>query len=140
MKQIQLVAVTKKLFLLILLLYFFWGEGLAQTGMISGSVRISECARHFAHTGVDGRAGDGASYFALRGFDAQPILYNSLPGQTSGNLAPSNLEEIQVIKGPPGWKTAPAISPTVRSCVCVQRAQYHTQAEPVNSFVRHTLF
>lgn len=47
-----------------------------------------------------GRAGDGASYFALRGFDAQPTLYNGLPGITSGNLDPANVEEIQVIKGP----------------------------------------
>ncbi|SDF43325.1 iron complex outermembrane recepter protein [Dyadobacter soli] len=47
-----------------------------------------------------GRAGDGASYFALRGFDAQPSLYNGLPGLTSGNLDPANVEEIQVIKGP----------------------------------------
>lgn len=49
-----------------------------------------------------GRAGDGAAYFALRGFDAQPTLYNGLPGLTSGNLDPSNIEEIQVIKGPSG--------------------------------------
>lgn len=47
-----------------------------------------------------GRAGDGASYFALRGFDAQPTMYNGLPGLTSGNLDPANVEEIQVIKGP----------------------------------------
>jgi iron complex outermembrane receptor protein len=47
-----------------------------------------------------GRAGDGASYFALRGFDAQPTLYNGLPGLTSGNVDPANVEEIQVIKGP----------------------------------------
>ena len=47
-----------------------------------------------------GRAGDGAAYFALRGFDAQPTLYNGLPGITSGNLDPANIEEIQVIKGP----------------------------------------
>ncbi|MCF0050634.1 TonB-dependent receptor [Dyadobacter sp. LJ53] len=49
-----------------------------------------------------GRAGDGASYFALRGFDAQPSLYNGLPGVTSGNLDPANIAEIQVIKGPSG--------------------------------------
>lgn len=47
-----------------------------------------------------GRAGDGASYFALRGFDAQPTMYNGLPGITSGNLDPANVEEIEVIKGP----------------------------------------
>jgi iron complex outermembrane receptor protein len=47
-----------------------------------------------------GRAGDGGSYFALRGFDAQPALINGLPGLTSGNLDLANVEEIQVIKGP----------------------------------------
>lgn len=47
-----------------------------------------------------GRASDGASYFALRGFDSQPIMYNGLPGLTNGNLDPINIEEIQVIKGP----------------------------------------
>jgi len=47
-----------------------------------------------------GRAGDGASYFALRGFDAQPMLINGLPGLPSGNLDLANVEEIQVIKGP----------------------------------------
>lgn len=49
-----------------------------------------------------GRAGDGASYFALRGFEAQPSLYNGLPGFTSGDLDPADIEEIQVIKGPSG--------------------------------------
>lgn len=49
-----------------------------------------------------GRAGDGASYFALRGFDAQPVLINGLPGLTSGNLDPAGVEEIQVMKGPSG--------------------------------------
>lgn len=49
-----------------------------------------------------GRAGDGAAYFALRGFDAQPALCNGLPGQTSGNLDPADVEEIEVLKGPSG--------------------------------------
>jgi iron complex outermembrane receptor protein len=47
-----------------------------------------------------GRAGDGASYFALRGLEGQPALVNGLPGITNGNLDPANVEEIQVIKGP----------------------------------------
>lgn len=47
-----------------------------------------------------GREGDGAAYFALRGFDAQPVLTNGLPGLTNGNLDIANVEEIQVIKGP----------------------------------------
>ncbi len=49
-----------------------------------------------------GRAGDGASYFALRGFDAQPSLINGFPGLTSGNLDPADVEEVQVMKGPSG--------------------------------------
>lgn len=49
-----------------------------------------------------GRADDGASYFALRGFDAQPSLINGLPGLTSGNLDPADVEEVQVMKGPSG--------------------------------------
>lgn len=49
-----------------------------------------------------GRAGDGATYFALRGFEAQPSLYNGLPGFTAGDLDPANIEEIQVLKGPSG--------------------------------------
>lgn len=47
-----------------------------------------------------GREGDGGAYFALRGFDAQPVLTNGLPGLTNGNLDIANVEEIQVIKGP----------------------------------------
>jgi iron complex outermembrane receptor protein len=49
-----------------------------------------------------GRSGDGASYFALRGFEAQASLYNGLPGFTAGELDLANVEEIQVIKGPSG--------------------------------------
>jgi iron complex outermembrane recepter protein len=47
-----------------------------------------------------GRAGDGASYFALRGLEGQPALVNGLPGITNGNLDPVNVEEVQVLKGP----------------------------------------
>ncbi len=49
-----------------------------------------------------GRAGDGAAYFSLRGFDAQPALTNGLPGLVSGNLDPANIEAVEVIKGPSG--------------------------------------
>jgi len=50
--------------------------------------------------GSTGRGGDGAAYFALRGFDAQPALVNGLPGLTSGDLDPADVEEIIVLKGP----------------------------------------
>ncbi|RAJ08186.1 iron complex outermembrane receptor protein [Chitinophaga skermanii] len=49
-----------------------------------------------------GRGGDGAAYFALRGFEAQPTLYNGLPGITNGTLDPASIESIEVIKGPSG--------------------------------------
>jgi iron complex outermembrane receptor protein len=50
-----------------------------------------------------GRAyGDGASYYALRGFEAQATMVNGLPGLTSGSLDPANVEKIEVIKGPSG--------------------------------------
>lgn len=52
--------------------------------------------------GSTGRASDGGTYFAIRGFEAQPVLMNGLPGLTSGDLDLADVEEIQVIKGPSG--------------------------------------
>jgi iron complex outermembrane receptor protein len=49
-----------------------------------------------------GRAGDGAGYFTLRGFAVQPTLVNGLPGLTNGSLDVSNVERIEVLKGPSG--------------------------------------
>lgn len=49
-----------------------------------------------------GRATDGAGYFSLRGFAVQPTLVNGLPGLTNGSLDVSNVERIEVIKGPSG--------------------------------------
>lgn len=49
-----------------------------------------------------GRGGDGGSYFALRGFEAQVSMMNGLPGITTGNLDPADIEKIEVIKGPSG--------------------------------------
>ncbi|MEO8472469.1 MAG: TonB-dependent receptor [Chryseolinea sp.] len=49
-----------------------------------------------------GRGGDGASYYSLRGFEAQASIVNGLPGLTNGNLDPANIERIEVIKGPSG--------------------------------------
>ncbi|UAY53690.1 TonB-dependent receptor [Ferruginibacter albus] len=46
--------------------------------------------------------GDGAAYYSLRGFEAQATIVNGLPGVTSGSLDPSNIEKIEVIKGPSG--------------------------------------
>lgn len=49
-----------------------------------------------------GRAGDGAGYFSLRGFAVQATLVNGLPGLTNGSLDISNVERVEVIKGPSG--------------------------------------
>jgi len=49
-----------------------------------------------------GRGGDGAGYFSLRGFAVQPTLVNGLAGLTNGSLDISNVERIEVIKGPSG--------------------------------------
>src|SRR5690606_22820571 len=49
-----------------------------------------------------GRGGDGAAYYALRGFEAQATMVNGLPGLTNGSLDPANIERIEVIKGPSG--------------------------------------
>lgn len=49
-----------------------------------------------------GRGGDGGSYYSLRGFEVQANIVNGLPGITSGTLDPSNIERVEVIKGPSG--------------------------------------
>ena len=49
-----------------------------------------------------GRGGDGAGYYALRGFAVQPKLRNGLPGITNASPDPANIENIEVIKGPSG--------------------------------------
>lgn len=49
-----------------------------------------------------GRGGDGAEFYSIRGFSVQPSLINGLPGLNNGGLDPSNIERIEVIKGPSG--------------------------------------
>ncbi|HEX6982436.1 MAG TPA: TonB-dependent receptor [Balneolaceae bacterium] len=49
-----------------------------------------------------GRGGDGAGYYSLRGFAVQPTMVNGLPSLTNGTLDISNVERIEVIKGPSG--------------------------------------
>ncbi|MBB6270031.1 iron complex outermembrane receptor protein [Pedobacter cryoconitis] len=49
-----------------------------------------------------GRGSDGAGYFSLRGFAVQPTMVNGLPGLTNGSLDVSNIERIEVLKGPSG--------------------------------------
>lgn len=49
-----------------------------------------------------GRGGDGAEYYAMRGFALQPNLVNGMPAISNGGLDPVNVESIEVIKGPSG--------------------------------------
>ncbi|WP_316757411.1 TonB-dependent receptor [Pedobacter aquatilis] len=49
-----------------------------------------------------GRGGDGASYYNLRGFTTQASIIDGVAGLTNGDLDPSNIETIEVIKGPSG--------------------------------------
>ncbi|TCI90371.1 TonB-dependent receptor [Tenacibaculum sp. M341] len=47
-----------------------------------------------------GRPGDGAGFYAMRGFATQPQLVNGMPGVTNGFINPLNVERVEVIKGP----------------------------------------
>ncbi|MFH5831772.1 TonB-dependent siderophore receptor [Halalkalibaculum sp. DA384] len=49
-----------------------------------------------------GRGGDGAGYYSLRGFSAQPTMVNGLPALTNGTPDPANIERVEIIKGPSG--------------------------------------
>ncbi|MDZ7614306.1 MAG: TonB-dependent receptor [Flavobacteriaceae bacterium] len=49
-----------------------------------------------------GRGGDGAEYYSMRGFAVQPTMVNGMPSINNGGLDPSNVETIEVIKGPSG--------------------------------------
>lgn len=57
-----------------------------------------------------GRGGDGAGYYALRGFSVQPQLVNGLPGLTNGTINPANIERIEVMKGPSATLFGNAVS------------------------------
>jgi iron complex outermembrane receptor protein len=47
-----------------------------------------------------GRSGDGGAYYNSRGFVVQSQLRNGIAGNISGRIDASNIESIQVIKGP----------------------------------------
>ncbi|MCZ4225293.1 TonB-dependent receptor [Pedobacter rhodius] len=57
-----------------------------------------------------GRGGDGASYYNLRGFTTQVSVIDGIAGLTNGDLDPSNIETIEVIKGPSGTLYGGAIT------------------------------
>jgi len=50
--------------------------------------------------GATNRAGDGASWYSLRGFTTQSLVRNGLAGKVNSNTDAVNLERIEVIKGP----------------------------------------
>lgn len=50
--------------------------------------------------GSTGRAGDGGSYFASRGFLTQALVRNGIAGAVIANNDVANLETIEAIKGP----------------------------------------
>ncbi|WP_205944061.1 TonB-dependent receptor [Pedobacter sp. HDW13] len=45
---------------------------------------------------------DGASYYSMRGFRTEAALVDGLPAQTNGEIDPSNIERVELIKGPSG--------------------------------------
>lgn len=50
--------------------------------------------------GATNRAGDGGSWFSLRGFTTQSLVRNGIAGKVNSNSDAANLERIEVIKGP----------------------------------------
>ncbi|CAL2105682.1 iron complex outermembrane recepter protein [Tenacibaculum sp. 190524A02b] len=78
---------------------------------ITNQLLVSQNVNNFSDAlknavGVDqlwpstGRTGDGAGYYSVRGFSVQPQLVNGMPGITNGFINPSNVERVEVIKGP----------------------------------------
>ncbi|WP_263790427.1 TonB-dependent siderophore receptor [Salinibacter sp.] len=47
-----------------------------------------------------GRGSDGAGSYSIRGFSVQPTMKNGLPALTNGSPDPSNIERVEIIKGP----------------------------------------
>lgn len=52
--------------------------------------------------GSRGINSDGASYYSMRGFRTEASLMDGLPSQTNGEIDPSNIERVELIKGPSG--------------------------------------
>jgi iron complex outermembrane receptor protein len=53
--------------------------------------------------GSPGRgSGDGSFYYSLRGFPTKVSMVDGVPANTNGEIDPSDIERIEVIKGPSG--------------------------------------
>lgn len=53
--------------------------------------------------GSPGRgSGDGSFYYSLRGFPTKVSMVDGIPANTNGEIDPSDIERIEVIKGPSG--------------------------------------
>lgn len=53
--------------------------------------------------GSPGRgSGDGSFYYSLRGFPTRVSMVDGVPANTNGEIDPSDIERIEVIKGPSG--------------------------------------
>ena len=57
-----------------------------------------------------GRSNDGAAYFSSRGFAVQPQLVDGVAGITNSFINSSNIERIEVIKGPSGTLFGSAVT------------------------------
>ena len=51
---------------------------------------------------ANGRASSGGAYYTLRGFSTQSMLRNGIAGNVTTTIDVSNLERIEVLKGPSG--------------------------------------
>jgi iron complex outermembrane receptor protein len=56
------------------------------------------------------RAGDGGSYYTMRGFVTQSQLRNGLAGNVTSAIDGANLEKLEVVKGPSGTLYGGALS------------------------------
>jgi iron complex outermembrane receptor protein len=78
------------------------GALLQEQGVFSADAAIKNVPGITTLWTPTGRAGDGGSYFSLRGFTVQSTLRNGIAGQVTNTSDAANLESLEVIKGPSG--------------------------------------
>ena len=77
-------------------------ELLQEQGLFSADAAIKNVPGISTLWTPTGRAGDGGSYFSLRGFSVQSTLRNGIAGEVTNTSDAANLESLEVIKGPSG--------------------------------------